>query len=62
MTVYELTVVEHALRHALNNGATGLSDAIKTAIITSTSRRLTHELNIPGGSSSMDPMLPKKEW
>jgi hypothetical protein len=50
MTVYELTVVEHALRHAINNGAPGLSDAIKTAIIASVSRRLTHELNIPGGS------------
>jgi hypothetical protein len=48
MTVFELTVVERALRHAINSGAPGLSDAIKTAIVASTSRRLAYELNIPG--------------
>lgn len=46
MGQYELTVVERAVRHALDVGAPGLGDGVKAAIVSSVGRRLVGQLNI----------------
>lgn len=47
LSEHEIGLIQQAFAHSLEVGAPGLSELMRTAIVTSAMRRIRHQLNVP---------------